>query len=485
MLVRPTRKHLIKNRMPNQQLNTAKQAPVNIAVVGHANTGKTSLIRTLLRDNEFGEIADYAGTTRHVESVSIRVDNTDVLRLFDTPGIEDSIAFLELWQSIKPAKERSSFAEKMHYFIELADKDISFEQEIKVLKQAYQSDLLLYVVDTRLPYLGKFQDELELLKLLGKPLIPVLNFIQHDPENVSLWRQQLQQANLHAVVEYDTVAFTLEAERRLYNKMQSLLESRHAQFARVLQQSEDRFTSRIQSGTHALADLIVDAATYRKEVSASSEKGMVEKMQSQLRSREERCVQALLQSFGFTEDDVNSEFLPIKNGRWERDLFDPKALKDFGVNTGSDAAKGAVLGGGIDLMVGGLTLGAAAALGAAAGALWGVANRYGKAIWETVSGIHYACIDDLTIELLYVRQSYLLCCLVHRGHATQEALELSQSMNMPNESMLQDWLPHLRRHPQWCTLSSSKATLFQGSNSEREAFLQDMQTQIQSLITHQ
>ena len=34
---------------------------LSVAVVGHANAGKTSLVRTLLRDTEFGEVADQAG----------------------------------------------------------------------------------------------------------------------------------------------------------------------------------------------------------------------------------------------------------------------------------------------------------------------------------------------------------------------------------------------------------------------------------------
>ena len=464
--------------MPN--LIVKKQTPVSIAVVGHANTGKTSLIRTLLRDGEFGEIADYAGTTRHVESVSIRVNNVDTINLFDTPGIEDSIAFLELWQSIKMPKNQQSVPEKIRHFIELAEKDNNFEQEAKVLKQAYQSDLLLYVIDARLPYLGKFQDELELLKILGKPLIPVLNFIQHDQDNVALWRQQLQHANLHAVVEYDTVAFTLEAEQRLYKKMQSLLEIRYEQFASVLKQSEERFAARIQSGIHSVADLIIDASTYREEINQATEAAIVEKMQSQLRKREEKCIQELLQSFGFTDDDINSEFLPIKDGRWERDLFDPKALKDFGVKASGDAAKGAVLGGGIDLMVGGLSFGAGAALGAALGAIWGVANRYGKTIMETVSGTRYACIDGLTLELLYVRQLYLLHCLTQRGHAAQDPLELNQSSNTSNESQLSDWLPHLRRKSVWCNMTGKNTKFFHHHNSEREAFLKEMQTSINS-----
>ncbi|WP_241130446.1 GTPase, partial [Achromobacter xylosoxidans] len=36
---------------------------INVAVVGHTNTGKTSLLRTLTRDTSFGDVADQPGTT--------------------------------------------------------------------------------------------------------------------------------------------------------------------------------------------------------------------------------------------------------------------------------------------------------------------------------------------------------------------------------------------------------------------------------------
>lgn len=67
-------------------------ALLNIAVVGHTNTGKTSLIRTMLRSTEFGVIEDGAGTTRHVEQAAISAGNEAILNLYDTPGLEDSRA---------------------------------------------------------------------------------------------------------------------------------------------------------------------------------------------------------------------------------------------------------------------------------------------------------------------------------------------------------------------------------------------------------
>ena len=47
--------------------------PLKTAVVGHTNTGKTSLLRTLLRDSQFGDVQNAAATTRHVETASINI----------------------------------------------------------------------------------------------------------------------------------------------------------------------------------------------------------------------------------------------------------------------------------------------------------------------------------------------------------------------------------------------------------------------------
>ena len=50
---------------------------LRIAVVGHTNTGKTSLLRTLTRDVGFGEVSSRPATTRHVEASSLLI--TDLL----------------------------------------------------------------------------------------------------------------------------------------------------------------------------------------------------------------------------------------------------------------------------------------------------------------------------------------------------------------------------------------------------------------------
>ncbi len=68
---------------------------LTIAVVGHTNAGKTSLLRTLTRRVDFGQVSDRPGTTRHAEAVALRLDGREAVRFIDTPGLEDSVALLD------------------------------------------------------------------------------------------------------------------------------------------------------------------------------------------------------------------------------------------------------------------------------------------------------------------------------------------------------------------------------------------------------
>ena len=85
--------------MTNKQISL----PIILSVVGHTNTGKTSLVRTLMRNSDFGEIDNRAGTTRHVESAQIFLGDKAFLELRDTPGLEDSVALAERLQALTSA----------------------------------------------------------------------------------------------------------------------------------------------------------------------------------------------------------------------------------------------------------------------------------------------------------------------------------------------------------------------------------------------
>ncbi len=435
-------------------------ALLNIAVVGHTNTGKTSLIRTLLRSTDFGVIEDAAGTTRHVEQATISADNEPILNLHDTPGLEDSMALFSHLEKLSKQSKTLSAIQALESFVANITNNDPLEQEAKVIRQVLRSHVLLYIIDVREPVLEKYHIELVILSKSSKPIIPVFNFIAEHTQELTRWREQLASFNIHTALEFDTVAFTFEAEKRLYQKIQTLVESYYSQLQKLIDYRAEIWNQLCLSGAKRVAELIVCVACHRESKNTKENKMentlAANKLQDFIRQAEQHCLKDLLSIFNFSEKDVALQKIPVSNGQWQLDIFAPGILKSYGLDAGSAALKGAAAGAGIDLMVGGLSLGAASALGAIAGASWSTFKRYGEEIKATVQGTQWLCADENTLRVLYLRQQQLLEKLVHRGHA---ALNTVQVEAPDTEKLPEDWTELtniLRQNPAWQEASASR-----------------------------
>src|SRR3989338_5739269 len=91
---------------------------LKLAVVGHTNVGKTSLLRTLTRDVGFGEVSHSPSTTRHVEGARLSVDGEALLELYDTPGLEDAIALLDYLERLDRPGERLDGPARLARFLD-------------------------------------------------------------------------------------------------------------------------------------------------------------------------------------------------------------------------------------------------------------------------------------------------------------------------------------------------------------------------------
>jgi len=77
-------------------------------------------------------------------------------------------------------------------------------------------------------------------------------------------------------------------------------------------------------------------------------------------------------------------------------------------------------------MTGGLTLGAAAALGALAGGLWQTFGHYGERIAARLRGHRELTVDDAILRIVALRQRELLAALEGRGHAALTPIEVGR-----------------------------------------------------------
>ncbi|MDF5834801.1 GTPase/DUF3482 domain-containing protein [Pseudomonas syringae] len=429
---------------------------IRLAVVGHTNVGKTSLLRTLTGDVSFGEVSHRPSTTRHVEGARLSVDGEALVELYDTPGLEDAIALLDYLERLDRPGERLDGPARLTRFLEGSEARQRFEQEAKVMRQLLDSDAGLYVIDAREPVLAKYRDELAVLASCGKPLLPVLNFVSAQQHREPEWREALSRLGLHALVRFDSVAPPEDGGRRLYESLALLLESARPRLERLIDDQEKQRTAKRHSAARLIAELLIDCAACRRsvETTADQEQQAVETLRKAVRQREQQCVEALLKLYAFRKGDVSSSDLPLMDGRWGDDLFNPETLKLMGVRVGGGVAAGAAAGAGVDLMVGGVTLGAAALVGAIAGGALSTARSYGGRLLGKLKGRRELTVDDAVLRLLALRQRHLLLALGVRGHAALHSIELTTPQDKTwRKGKIPEPLSRARAHPQWSTLN--------------------------------
>ncbi|MBO1519934.1 GTPase/DUF3482 domain-containing protein [Oceanisphaera pacifica] len=448
---------------------TQQSSALTLAVVGHTNVGKTSLLRTLTRDVGFGAISHRPSTTRHVEGARLSVDGESLIELYDTPGFEDAIALYEYIEQLPQTERRLDGPEQVQRFLETSEAAQRFEQEAKVLRQLLQSDAGFYVIDAREPVLAKYRDELAILAMCGKPLLPVLNFVNDPEQREAAWRDVLARLGLHAIVRFDSVAPPADGEQRLYENLSLVLDSQRPRLQRLIEHNLAQVQVRRKAGHRLIAELLIDVAATRRSVHPELLDEAIKELHNDVRKREQQCVEALLKLYAFRKGDAEAQDLPLTEGRWGEDLFNPATMKQLGVKLGGGMAAGAATGAGIDLFTGGLSLGAATLVGAAIGGFTQTFRNYGDRIKGKWRGERELTVNDATLRLLAIRQQRLLTALELRGHAAQERIQMDTPLEQHwRQGELAPQLTTARAYPAWSSLNGRKPKLDHERTSEIE-----------------
>ncbi len=434
-----------------------QSAPLKLAVVGHTNVGKTSLLRTLTRDVGFGAISHRPSTTQHVEGARLSVDGEALIELYDTPGFEDAVALYEYIEQLPKTAERLDGPELLQRFLYSSEARQRFEQEAKVLRQLLQSDAGFYVIDAREPVLAKYRDELAILTMCGKPLLPVLNFVNSTEQREPAWREVLARLGLHALVRFDTIAPPQDGEQRLYENLSLVLDSQRPRLQRLIEHNQTQVLVRRKAAYRLIAELLVDVSACRRSVHPDQLEEAIQNLHRDVRQREQTCVEALLKLYAFRKDDAQASALPLEEGRWGDDLFNPATMKQLGIKVGGGMAAGAATGVGIDLLTGGLSLGMATVVGAAVGGLTQTFRNYGERLKGKWRGERELTVNDSTLRLLAIRQQRLLNALEQRGHAAQARIQMDTPLEQQwREGELAQSLKTARAYPAWSSLNANK-----------------------------
>jgi hypothetical protein len=401
------------------------------AIVGHPNKGKSSIVATLAEDNAV-VISSEPGTTTRAREYPMRLDGELLYTLIDTPGFQrarETLAWLESHE--RGAEGR---AETVAAFANAHADDPRFRDECELLRPIVDGAGILYVVDGSRPYNDRYEAEMEILRWTGQPRMALINLIA-DGDYVDEWRAALGQ--------YFSIVRVFDAVRADFSKRIDLLRAFGAidehwagplgRAAEALAADRDH-RRRLAAG--AIAELLTGVLTETVTVPLSGGNGTDpakerarRMLKDAVRRRERRAREVVQEIYHHAGVEIEeSADTPLAD-----DIFSARSFSIFGLSgpqlAVTGAASGAVLGGAVDVALGGASLLLGAGIGAAIGALGTMAGA-GKLAQVKVLGqplggyeLRAGPLADPNLPWVVLGRAWLHLKLVaERNHARREAL---------------------------------------------------------------
>ena len=377
---------------------------ITLSLISHTNVGKTTLARTLLRQ-DVGEVRDAPHVTaENVAYTLIEAGDQHVLRLWDTPGFGDSGRLLKrlkresnpvLW-FLSQAWDR--FREKPLWHSQQALKNVREE-----------ADVVLYLVNAaESPGAAAYVDqEMEILGWLRKPVLVLINQVGpargvvEELAEVEAWKAELSRFDIvKAVLPLDAFARCWVQEDALMETIASVLpEGRRDTFAVLAQAWHKRHVEAFDLSMRALAEMLTASVLDGVEVKSNNVlqttvRLVVEKVSSMLGMGERELDPALaaarqkmVKALAERMESATNQLIALHSleGRAGRQLLDvsrehfqdPQKVSESIWGALGGVATGAAAGLWADLHAGGFTLGGGMIAGAMAGAVGGYAIAHG------------------------------------------------------------------------------------------------------------
>ena len=360
--------------------------PIVVATIGPTNEGKTSILRTLTGDPNFGMVNAFSGTTVRAEIQKVFYRGiAEILQLVDSPGFQTSGEILEALTE-DPEVEANGGAFGIDDVLRvIPKKDDDYRHDLRAWNEVARCDIVILVANVvEDPNQSLIRNTLNILKNVAKPVVVAYNNVRSDDgadETASDgapfgdyradWNAILEKNGFHLIQTYDAHRRSFEDEIALFEKIAVLV--RDPLQRRVLQlETEDRRARearRIENSRAIVAELLLDVAAYREietNVARENWRARLERLEETLKQnvvrREHEAHLALLETWGFRLGVLERETLVVDDVANETDqVFGAEARRHFKLGGGVGAAVGAAVGAVVDVGTAGLSLGGGAA----------------------------------------------------------------------------------------------------------------------------
>ena len=358
------------------------------AVVGRQNKGKSSVLATLVEqaDNDKIRIGPTPGETTRCYSVPLQLNGETLIEFIDTPGFSRARQALAWLKENHPEAEGVARIDTVRRFVDehrQADGGGEFPDECELLTPILAGAGIVYVVDGSKPFRPDFVAEFEILRWTGRPRMAVLNNQSDDSDHSDAWRKHLGEA-FNLTREFDAheaqfderirlLRHLLEIEDRQPDRISQTIDLVEAEWSQRRSEAADVILNLLEDGLTAVVSKNVGDGSIDRDYQRERVEGELKELyREKIRDLERRHHQRLVDLYRHNEVEFDEGAGELKG---LPDLFTDETWQVFGLNPQQWAVvcalMGAAAGGAIDLGTGGATLGAATALGAAGGYLYG------------------------------------------------------------------------------------------------------------------
>lgn len=418
-----------------QKLKTTR-----ISVIGPTNEGKTSVLRTLTGDPNFGEVNPLSGTTKKALIQKVFFSGAELLQLIDTPGFQMSGAILDRLNGddIQPEDILAAIPEE----------DVNYTHDLRAWREIVRCDIIIYVANIReTPEQSLIRDSLDLLVGIKRPILVLFNNVpdEQDPDrNVDdfreQWIEELRRRQIYTWQIYDAHHRNFENEVELFEKLAVYITDPIA--AKVLklelENRRSREIRRMQDSRRIICDLLFLTAELKAEERnvppeerEKRNESVVDELNQKIYETEHQAHVALLQAWGFGTGILDSALISVSTRTMEaNDLLGKEAFEHYTNGTTLGAGIGAGLGLALDIALAGLSLGTGMAIGAViGGALGGGISGFQQLHYDKASRIITALPEKEVLFLLLNRAVELVRKLQARGKALEDGVQILVSKN--------------------------------------------------------
>ncbi|MCF8016443.1 MAG: GTPase/DUF3482 domain-containing protein, partial [Chromatiaceae bacterium] len=226
-----------------------------LAIVGHPNAGKSSVVATLTENDRIA-IDKRAGTTTRSDEYPVEIDGKAVMRFVDTPGFQNPTDILEWFQ------QHADEIDLPRAFLNAHTDDRLYSHDCALMRPLADGAGIILVVDGSKRIKEKDRTEMELLRLTGRPRMAILNNLTSNAKHMAAWQDALNKS-FNSVREFNAHRATYAERIALLNALKTIDQRWEPMLHETVRAFERDWQRRIDHSVDSILDLLRKALTFK------------------------------------------------------------------------------------------------------------------------------------------------------------------------------------------------------------------------------